>query len=185
MMSTKKVRFFFDARTSEGRHLLDPSREALDRAVVETVDLANRLTLNNMHYYPGSIIENKLEDDGPVTEMVYASKPFAHAEDVSGAFTGELNITLDKKDADLGVTVFEQMPDGRMFHLAYWLGRASYAGHPERRTLLTPGKGNANPVCNRCCEPSYGSRKPPCGSAGRRQKLLCADQLRHRKRCER
>jgi predicted acyl esterase len=72
--------------------------------------------------------------------MVYASKPFAKPQTISGAFTGELEVTLNKKDADLGVAVFEQMADGRLFHLGYWLGRASYAGHPEKRVLLTPGR---------------------------------------------
>jgi uncharacterized protein len=108
--------------------------------VTETVDLADRSKLNNNHYYPRPIIENRLEDDGEATEMVYASKPFAQSQVISGAFSGELDVTLNKKDADLGVTVFEQMADGRLFHLAYWLGRASYAGHPEKRQLLTPGK---------------------------------------------
>jgi hypothetical protein len=144
-MGPTKVSYYFGAEMSGGRHLLEQSREGADREVVETVDLADRSTLNNTHYYPNPIIETKLEDDGKVTEMVYASRPFTHARVISGAFTGELDVTLDRRDADLGVTVFEQMPDGRLFHLAYWLGRASYAGHPERRTLLTPGKGTRIP----------------------------------------
>jgi hypothetical protein len=57
--------------------------------------------------------------------MIYAIRPFTQARVISGAFTGELDVTLNNRDADLGVTVFEQMPDGRLFHLAYWLGRAS------------------------------------------------------------
>ena len=57
---------------------------------------------------------------------------------ISGAFSGVVDVTLNKKDADLGVTVFEQLPDGRMFHLAYWFGRASYANDPEVRSLLSP-----------------------------------------------
>jgi uncharacterized protein len=104
------------------------------------IPLADRSTLNNTHYYPKPIIETKLEDDGKVTEMIYAIRPFTQARVISGAFTGELDVTLNNRDADLGVTVFEQMPDGRLFHLAYWLGRASYSGHPEGRALLTPGK---------------------------------------------
>lgn len=38
------------------------------------------------------------------------------------------------------VAVSEQMADGRLFHLGYWLGRASYAGHLKKRVLLTHGK---------------------------------------------
>ena len=32
------------------------------------------------------------------------------------------------------------MPDGRYFHLSYYLGRASYARDMSKRELLTPGK---------------------------------------------
>jgi hypothetical protein len=41
---------------------------------------------------------------------------------------------------DIGVTLFEIMPDGRYFHLSYYLGRASYARDMSKRELLTPGK---------------------------------------------
>ena len=138
-MPRRQVPFYFSKAANGERYSLVREREKKAEAVSETVDLADRSTWNNAHYYPGSIIEAKLEDDGKVTEMVYASKPFTHAQVISGAFSGELDITINKRDADLGVTVLEQMPDGRLFHLAYWLGRASYAGHPEKRILLTPG----------------------------------------------
>lgn len=49
-------------------------------------------------------------------------------------------MALSTRDADLGVTVFEQLPDGRLFHLAYWLGRASFAQDNTVRHLLTPGQ---------------------------------------------
>lgn len=52
---------------------------------------------------------------------------------------GELAITINKHDVDLGVTVYEQTPDGKLFHLGYSPGRASYANDREKRTLLTPG----------------------------------------------
>jgi uncharacterized protein len=139
-MAQQQTPFYFSSTMDGARYSLVREKEKENEAVTETVNLADRSTWNNAHYYPRPILETKLEDDGPVTEMVYASKPFVQARVISGAFWGELDVTIDKKDADLGLTVFEQMPDGRLLHLAYWLGRASYAGHPEKRTLLTPGK---------------------------------------------
>jgi putative CocE/NonD family hydrolase len=139
-MTQQQTPFYFSSAKDEGHYSLVQQKGDKSAAVTETVDLADRSKLNGMHYYPRPIIEAKLEDDGPVTEMVYASKPFAKPQTISGAFTGELDVTLNKKDADLAVAVFEQMADGRLFHLGYWLGRASYAGHPEKRVLLTPGK---------------------------------------------
>ena len=47
---------------------------------------------------------------------------------------------INKKDFDLGVTVYEAMPDGKLFHLGYAIHRASYAEDPTKRKLLKPGK---------------------------------------------
>ena len=47
---------------------------------------------------------------------------------------------MNRRDVDLGVTIFEELPDGRLFHLGYWLGRASFASDRTTRRLLTPGR---------------------------------------------
>jgi uncharacterized protein len=140
-MTQRLVPFYFNSAMDGDRHTL--TREKGSGSVLETANFADRSSWNNAHSYPSSIIDTELED--PVTEMVYAGEPFTQAQVISGAFSGELDVTFNKRDADLGVTVFEQMPDGRLFHLAYWLGRASYAGHPERRTYLIPGKATRIP----------------------------------------
>ena len=62
------------------------------------------------------------------------------ASTVMGQFTGELAFITNKKDFDLGVTVFEAMPDGKLFHLAYAVQRASYAENPQKRKLLVAGR---------------------------------------------
>jgi uncharacterized protein len=142
-MAVRQASFYFGTAMDGGYHVL--TRRKGNGAVVETVNFEDRSAWNNTHYYPASIIETKLEDNGKITEMIYASQPLKQAETISGAFSGELDVTVNKRDADLGVTVLEQMPDGRLFHLAYWLGRASYAGHPEKRILLTPGKATRVP----------------------------------------
>lgn len=144
-MARQRTPFYFSRTMDRGHYSLTREKLKSDGAVTETVNLADRSIWNNTHYYPGSICEAKLEDDGPVTEMVYISKPFVKAQVISGAFSGELDVTINKRDADLGLAVFEQLPDGRFCHLAYWLGRASYAGHPEKRVLLSPGKSTRIP----------------------------------------
>nr|AYC80094.1 hypothetical protein [uncultured bacterium] len=57
-----------------------------------------------------------------------------------GEFEGELVAVVNKRDFDLGVTLFEAMPDGKLFFLASGTQRASYSESRERRKLLTPGK---------------------------------------------
>lgn len=59
---------------------------------------------------------------------------------VNGLFSATLRATVNKKDLDLAVVLYEVMPDGKYFHLSYTVQRASYAADMTRRQLLTPGR---------------------------------------------
>jgi len=128
--------FYITSSRNGDRYRL-ASRKPRAAFIEQTVDLANRSDQHNNHSYPSPIIEDRL--DG-VTELVFAGEPLKTPRVVSGSFTGELVVTINKKDFDAGVTVLEQLPDGRLFHLASWLGRASFAADPSLRKLLTPRK---------------------------------------------
>ena len=56
---------------------------------------------------------------------------------ISGAFTGDLTVVINKKDFDLGVTVHEAMRGGKLLHL----GTPSIA----RATVRTPRAAPARP----------------------------------------
>jgi hypothetical protein len=51
------------------------------------------------------------------------------------------------------------MPDGKFFHLGYWMGRASYARDGTHRALLTPGRPVRIPFAT-----SFTGRKMSAGS---------------------
>jgi putative CocE/NonD family hydrolase len=135
-MSTSQSRYYFSSTWEGRRRRLTPRRPSMPGVIEEIVDLADRTTENNAHSYPDPIIEEKLEH---VTELMFVTEPLEQPRVVSGAFAGELDVTINKKDFDVGVTVFELMRDGRLFHLGYWLGRASFARDGSVRSLLTPG----------------------------------------------
>jgi putative CocE/NonD family hydrolase len=135
-MSPHHVRYYLTAFAEGNRYRLSREKPAKPAAIVRTYDLADHTVQNNAHSYPDPIIEEALDH---VTELMFVSEPFGHATIVSGAFAGELDLTINKRDVDLGVTVFEQTPDGRLMHLAYWLGRASFARDGSVRRLLAPG----------------------------------------------
>ena len=136
-MATGATRYYFASARDGARYQLALARPAAMGAIDQTVDLANRSVENNTHSYPEPIIEDTLEH---VTEQVFETAPFDATRVVSGAFTGELDVTINKQDFDAAVTVFEQLPDGRLFHLAYWVGRASFASDRSTRRLLVPGR---------------------------------------------
>lgn len=49
---------------------------------------------------------------------------------------------------DIGVTLYEVMPNGEYFHLSYFLGRASYAKDITKRNLLRPNEIESIPFSN-------------------------------------
>lgn len=131
------MRLYFSAQKHEGSYSLPNRAPPANSAVVHEVDLADRIKFHNFHAYASRIVQGPLEY---VTESVFVSEPFESATTVMGRFSGELMFITNKRDFDLGVTVYEAMADGKLFHLAYALHRASYAEDPQKRHLLSPGK---------------------------------------------
>jgi uncharacterized protein len=140
-MSSRAERLYFTSARDGVRYRLAPHRPTAG-AIGQKVNLADRTVSNNDHSYPDPLVEDKLEH---LTELVFVTPPFDAPRIVSGAFSGELDVTIYKKDFDAGVTVFQQLPGGRLLHLAYWLGRASFALDPSVRRLLTPGTATRIP----------------------------------------
>jgi uncharacterized protein len=136
-MAAREQTLYFSAAKRDGRYGLQSVRPKRPTTLLQSVDLADRTVYHNNHYYPDPLIEEHLDH---LTELAFVSEPFRRAQTISGAFSGLLRVTLNKRDADLGVTVFEELPDGRLFHLAYWFGRASYAKNPQVRNLTVPGE---------------------------------------------
>ena len=131
------MRLYFAEQQDDGVYTLPNRVPPSTSKVVHEVDLADRVKFHNFHAYPFQIVQGPLEY---VTESIFASAPFESGATVLGSFSGELTVVINKRDFDLGVTVYEAMPDGKLFHLAHALHRASYAENPRKRRLLVPGR---------------------------------------------
>ncbi|MFD1602322.1 CocE/NonD family hydrolase [Flavobacterium artemisiae] len=104
--------------------------------LTQEVDFKDRETSNN-NYYPSPIIRKEVSaNDG----YFFISKPLEEPLIVNGSFLGEIKLRINKKDLDLGLTLYEVTPEGEYFHLSYYIGRASYAKDIEKRQLLEPNK---------------------------------------------
>jgi len=79
---------------------------------------------------------------------------------MSGSFTGELKISINKKDFDFAVNLYELTADGKYFHLSNYIGRASFAKNREQRELLIPNKlthirfDNTSIICKKIAKES-------------------------------
>jgi predicted acyl esterase len=131
------MRLYFSPQKNEGLHSLVNQQPASDARVTHEVDLADRVRFHGFHARPMNIVEGPLSH---VTESIFLSQPFEAPTVISGSFTGELTLVINKKDFDLSVGVYEAMPDGKLFFLGNALHRASYAEDPAKRKLLSPGK---------------------------------------------
>lgn len=120
----------------EAFHVLSASPDMPSGALAQRVDFADRASSLGDHY-PSPILGKQLDAD---SGLLFASAPFEQPVEVSGMFSGVLQVTVDKRDFDYSVTLYERKPSGELFHLSYFLGRASHADGMETRKLLQPGQ---------------------------------------------
>jgi uncharacterized protein len=89
-----------------------------------------------------------INGDGPILDsslfqnnhLAFVSDPLTKNYDINGSFLASLEAIVNKKDMDVVIKLYEQLPDGRYFQLSSNVARCSYLKNPEKRQLLTPGK---------------------------------------------
>ncbi len=59
---------------------------------------------------------------------------------ISGSLKASLRAVINKKDVDVVIDLYEELPDGKFFNLNESIQRASYAQDRTTRHLLHPGK---------------------------------------------
>jgi putative CocE/NonD family hydrolase len=101
------------------------------------VDFKERETMSNTEYYPWPLERESINfKDG----LVFKSEPLSEDLIINGSFFGNLEFSINKKDVDYSVILYQLTPEGKYFHLSYYIGRASYAKDREKRNLLTPNQ---------------------------------------------
>ncbi|HKK75172.1 MAG TPA: CocE/NonD family hydrolase [Saprospiraceae bacterium] len=136
-MCNDSLVYFLSTGTADESHQLLSKANNNQEPLHLKIDLADRSTFHNADYYPWPIIKDSINlGDG----LVFETSPFVSDLIMSGSFSGEFKITSNKKDFDFSVNIFERTPEGKYFHLTYYIGRASYAKSKEERALLTPNE---------------------------------------------
>lgn len=134
-MSEARLKLYFGTDEAPGGHkTLTQAPPAAGLAHTQRVDFADRETQHN-DYTPVIVRDALPQSRG----LSFASAPFDTDVELNGAIAGELHVTIDKRDFDYVVAVYEQLPDGTYFFLNRYLGRASLAADRTQRRLLTPG----------------------------------------------
>jgi predicted acyl esterase len=76
----------------------------------------------------------------PGKKMVFMSDPLQENMTISGSFKVSIAAAINKKDMDIVIDLYAQMPDGKYLALNANVQRASYAKDRTTRHLLEPGK---------------------------------------------
>ena len=138
-MSDRTVRFFLTGERSAGAYRLAEQAPAPASSLLLRVDLADRSDVDRERI-GGGVLDSAL-DTANALELV--SDPFPTAVEISGLFSGRLELVTNKRDFDLAVSLFGLTPDGTYVQLAPFWARASYLEDPTRRQLLEPGRREA------------------------------------------
>lgn len=144
-MSNARIRFYpVPSADSSGIGLLSTSKPLTSTALLQTVDFKDRESMNSYYYLNRVIYDSIFPNYG----LMLTSEPFKHDIEITGNFTGQLAVTINKRDMDFSVVLFEQTADGKYFYLGYFMGRASYARNMNQRQLLAAGKKQWIPFSN-------------------------------------
>lgn len=133
-MSNETLTLYLTDYKTGDRYKLSDEKPPKPGYLSQVVDFADRKTTNN-DYYPDLIVGKKPDLSNGFS---FISEPFNEPVSIDGTFSGVLNASINKRDMDVGVVLYEVMPNGELFHLSYFLGRASYATDMSVRKLLTP-----------------------------------------------
>lgn len=134
-MGNERMRLYLSTAREGERLALSQAKPATAGANELAVDFKDRSDAD--YQAPTEIISRDIDTRNA---LVFATAPLDNPMEVNGSFLGRLNIVTNKKDLDLSIALYEQLPDGRYFSLAFFIGRASYLADRSRRQLLRPGR---------------------------------------------
>ncbi len=131
-MANRKMRLYLNA---------DQARtEAASgkNSVIQRIDFSER---GDAAWTPSPLSITKVLDTH--NGVAFHGAPLGQSIEVSGRLSGRLDFSINKRDVDLSVTLYELSPDGSYFQLLRYMGRASYARDRSHRQLLVPGMPHA------------------------------------------
>ena len=150
--SNKRSDVTFKSAFNSGNNGIDQHYTLNRQAVKEegyleqTVDFSDRSNLKwNSSGWTNILGESIIIGQG----FSFVTEPFEKDFELNGSFHGALNISINKKDFDCSILVFEQTKENKFFALTLpYIGRASFVGNPEKRELLKPNVKTTIPFTN-------------------------------------
>ncbi|MCS3868156.1 putative CocE/NonD family hydrolase [Chryseobacterium ginsenosidimutans] len=130
-----KAKFYLN--NEEGNLSLSNSKTGNNNFSTLKIDLKDRTDADELLSLKYNIVDDNLYTKN---NLLFKTEPFKKSLEFSGSFSGDIVFSVNKKDADLYLSLYEETTNGQYFLLSSYVTRASYANDSERRTLLTAGK---------------------------------------------
>ncbi|MBL1220583.1 CocE/NonD family hydrolase [Chryseobacterium sp. L7] len=138
-MHNSTVKFYLQDHKNAPSVFKQPSGKSF---VTQTVDFKNRDQKETYHKV------SKIDSVKTTNSVYFESEILDKDLIMSGNPGGFFNVSINKKDFDTEMSLYQIQPDGKTFLLSTHMVRASYAKDNEKRQLLTPGKTEQIPIKN-------------------------------------
>ena len=142
-MNNDTLTFYLSNVKSTDNYTLSEEKPKTNNYLTQKVYFKDRESQNN--YYTPTIIFDTLDISNG---LVFMTPPFKKNFSINGSFTGNLFASINKKDMDISLGLYEIMPSGKYFSLTRYIGRASYAKDNSKRELLKPSQKQSIPFGN-------------------------------------
>jgi putative CocE/NonD family hydrolase len=134
-MNTDTLRFYLSGTKSGKYNTL--SRQSGAGSVDQQRDFTKRSAFKFTGEGEGRLLQDTLDS---TNELIFVSDILKDDIIINGGFVAKLTASINKKDMDVSISLYQQQPDGKYFYLSGITQRASYAKNRSKRILLTPQK---------------------------------------------
>ncbi|MGZ3754251.1 MAG: CocE/NonD family hydrolase [Mucilaginibacter sp.] len=160
-MNKDTLKLYLGNTLAKGHYPLLSTKPLKKSFINHRVDLARRdsVITDSKVDEPDQVIDSVLKEKPEL--LIFKSRPLTKPLLISGSFKASIIASINKKDMDLVVQLYEQTPQGKFMKLSTNHQRASYAASRYKRNLLTPGKITAINLNNNfitCKKLEKGSR---------------------------
>ncbi len=138
-MHTSTLKFYLQNRKGTASVFTQPTEKSF---VKQTVDFKNRDQKDTYHAV------SKIDSVKTTNSVYFESEVLDKDLIFSGNPAGFFNVSINKKDFDTDMYLYQIRPDGKTFLLSTHIVRASYANNNAVRQLLKPGKEVQIPIKN-------------------------------------
>ncbi len=135
-MANRTIRFHLSAARSGDAYRLSEEKPSSGASIRQTVDFSDRTDVDRI-VPGGGIVDTAIDTANGLT---FLSEPFQQPTEISGLFSGRLDLVTNKRDLDFDIHLYELTSKGEYVQLSYYWARASHVGDRMHRRLLVPGK---------------------------------------------